>query len=215
MVQSYVREYIGLNRTHSFGHECLKPEEASCLGVHVRSGDVFRGDFNVTDGHWNPSKHIHRGYQQPPLEYYLFGIKSFLQRHRAQSRRKVQVIIACEDLLNPVCEILDAFSKVEDSWQFIQDDLKKTLQAITCCEEVLLSHSSLSLVLQLSPRLRHLHRYEETVHCDKWNESRYNVTHYRAVGYNASDWYNTELQRHNLLRPYDIEHNSCLAAHHS
>ena len=214
-VDLYLQEYIGLNRTHSFGHECLNPEEASCLGVHVRSGDVFRGDFNVTDGHWNPSAHIHSGYQQPPLEYYLFGIKSFLQRHRAQSGRKVKVIIACEDLLNPVCEILDVLSEAEDSWQFVQDDLKKTLQAITCCEEVLLAQSSLSLVLQLSPRLRHLHYYSGYAPCGKSEESRYNVTRYRAVGYNYSQWHNTELERHNLLRPYEIEQSSCLTAHQS
>lgn len=181
-VDSYLQEYIGLNRTHSFGYECLKPEEASCLGVHVRSGDVFRGDFNVTDGHWNPSAHIHGGYQQPPLEYYLFGIKSFLQRHKAQSGQKVKVIIACEDLLNPVCEILDALSEVEDSWQFVQDDLKKTLQAITCCEEVLLAQSTMSLVLQLSPRLRHLHYYAGYAPCGKSEELRYNVTPLQSGG---------------------------------
>ncbi len=45
--------------------------------------------------------------------------------------------IACEDPYNPVCEMFQLLSKTNDEYEMILSvDLLTTLQAITCCDEM-------------------------------------------------------------------------------
>lgn len=206
------RAYLGLNETHSFGHQC-SPE--ACIGVHVRSGDVFNGVYNESDGHWKAAPNIHPGYEQPPLEYYLSAIRNFRNRQKQRlsgnsttGKSSGIARIACEDFNNPVCEIFQVLAQTDPSIEIVKTDLLTTLQTITCCEEVALALSTFSRVLTLSPRLKHLHHYRRPRNC---NEASYvfDDTTYTAKGYNMSRWHNSEVERHHMLQPYEMEENTC------
>jgi hypothetical protein len=241
LIQSQLRAYLGLNATHSFGFPC---PNVTCIGVHIRSGDGFRGVYNDSDGHWI-SNHVHAGYEQPPLEYYLKAIRNFLKRNKqtAQSQKKQRtqmkhqlrrrkllklpaeddirqdvesaiIKIACEDFLNPVCEIFQTLAETDPSIQFTSQNFLSTLQELTCCEEIIVSRSTLSFILTLSPRLKHLHYYDDSGP-HRFNEdcqevtSHYGLSLYQALGYNFTPWHNSELERHHMLQPYKMEVHTC------
>lgn len=102
-VDAAFNEIWGINATHAFGRRC--PSEPY-LGLHVRSGDLFRGTWG-RDGQWVPGEGIHPLYTQPSLSYYTRCIEDAAQRGVARVR------VTCEDMNNPVCLALRAFSGVQ------------------------------------------------------------------------------------------------------
>ena len=62
-----VHRVFGINSTHAFGRDCRAAPPY--LTAHVRSGDVFQGNWDK-DGGWMPGK-VHPGYGQPVLSYYV------------------------------------------------------------------------------------------------------------------------------------------------
>lgn len=195
LIRAQLQSYLGLNESHSFGHACPISSQEVCLGVHVhvRSGDVFRGNYDDVSGHWIPGE-VHPGYEQPPLEYYLQAVRRFLDRHKGERKedqgnnddelntlKKISVKVACEDNNNPVCEIFETMAHANPILEIVRADLLATLQTITCCEEIVLSRSTLSTVMTFSPRLRHLHHYTNNHSCSSESPRTYDVSSYFAV----------------------------------
>lgn len=199
-----------MNETHSFGKKCHDSNQETCLAVHIRSGDVFRGSYDE-NRHWVSEK-VHHLYQEPPLDYYMHAIKWFRQRH--QNSTRYSIIIACENDNNPVCEIFRLLSETDEDLKMIYADLLSTLQTVTCCEELVLSFSTLSLVLKLSPRIRHVSSYGNCL-SRLFNygfipfPTQYYESTFLAVGFNISSWNNSEFERYNMLKPYEVVRNEC------
>lgn len=203
VVMERFREYFGLNATHSFGHQCTHEH---CLALHVRSGDIFSGNFNEATGQWIPGA-VNPRYEQPPLEYYLHVIQNFKNRMKISNGMGMSSIIkiACEDDRNPVCGIFKALSAADKTIQMVMTDFLSTLRIIMCCPELAIARSTLSLILKSGLQLQHLHIYDSK--CTDQNVKR--VTSYEANNFNFSAWHNSELERHKLLQPYNMTVREC------
>lgn len=217
IVEQQLHMYLGINQTHTFNLPCQASQPA-CFGVHIRSGDVFRGVYNATTGHYMPTGYIHSAYEQPPLEYYLMAIKMFLERHSGQQGNST-IKVACEDMNNPVCEIFKILSATVSTYEMLDNDFLLTLHQLTCCEEIALSVSTLSIVLLLSPHIKHVHHHIYRKDMDKGlqhncsNDLIRSESTYLAEGYVFADWHNTEVERHHLLQPYKMKVNTCVVNH--
>ncbi len=202
-----LRKYLEINATHSLGLPYPVSANTSCLAAHVRSGDIFNGSYSKKDGHWH-SAIVHPGYLQPPLSYFLSIAKSYLNRST-----QGHVYFLCEDLLNPVCEVLTVISATDPSMSVVTTSFRETLNLIHSCEEVVLSKSSLNGFLMLSERLRRVHQFGVSPgrenHTTPAEVTVTKVGH-RAVGYDtAHPWDNSEASRHRLLQPYEMQAHSC------
>ena len=140
-----VHRVFGINSTHAFGRDCRAAPPY--LAAHVRSGDVFQGNWDK-DGGWMPGK-VHPDYGQPVLSYYV-------QCVAAARRDGVQrMIVVCEDFRNPVCLALRTMAPLVDGLSVRRLPLLETLQTLGCASRVCKAVGSFSSISQLPQS----HRY--------------------------------------------------------
>ena len=135
-----VHRVFGINSTHAFGRDCRAAPPY--LAAHVRSGDVFQGNWDK-DGGWMPGK-VHPDYGQPVLSYYV-------QCVAAARRDGVQrMIVVCEDFRNPVCLALRTMAPLVDGLSVRRLPLLETLQTLGCASRVCKAVGSFSSISQNS-----------------------------------------------------------------
>jgi len=150
---SLLRQYFQINDTHVLGQECSKiPSNV----LHVRSGDIMRGSFNMSSETWAAGR-VHPGYTPFPTSYYVAALKNMEERAEAQT----VYYILCETAANPTC---DYFAKTAELMSHrtevrTRQPLLEDVQLILCAQEVAVSYGSFANVLTFSPKRQILHKF--------------------------------------------------------
>ena len=74
-VEHVMQQYFSVNETHAFNKPCPKYK---IFAMHVRSGDVTSGRFDIETGMYNPHS-VHGSYGPFPTAYYLAAMKYALE----------------------------------------------------------------------------------------------------------------------------------------
>ncbi len=147
-----MRRYFAINSTHSFGKRCQTNEYTA---LHIRSGDVTSGDFDMLTETYVPNK-VNHNYGLFPTSYYLSVIDN------VRSRRGVdwRIMVFCEDLSNPTCEFFRKVSSIDNHVELrIGQDLVSDLHLMLCGSEIAESRGSFNAALELSVVCRMKHTF--------------------------------------------------------
>lgn len=165
-----------------------KPDIEYDLVINIRSGDVFRKDWQskeaVTSGLWN--------YVQPPLAYYNYILNS--------NNFKKVLIISQPDLKNPVISQLLKNKKITLKKHISPtDDIISIMRA----RELVISHSTFSWCAALmSPNLNKLH---QTPYVKVAGVTDYEVVTYHFPNYiERGDWNSSRKNMKRMLN-YNLE----------
>lgn len=151
-----LRSYFGINGTHVLDRAC-RPEPY--LVLHVRSGDVTRGSYNISNGNF-VSGDVHQGYWIFPTSYYVAVIQSIFNRLGKPPR----IFALCESMSNPSCIFLQKLSVIYNGTFTLRigQPLLDDLVILLCAAEVATSNGTFKRVLDLSHRLQVKHDFSLT-----------------------------------------------------
>ena len=200
-----MRQYLNINYTHVLGEPCSSTEH---VALHVRSGDVVRGDFSE-DGTYRPQP-VYPGRGLHPTAFYI----SVIPETRKRRGREVPFFVFCETMGNPTCEYFEKLSLLEENVVLkVGQPLIDDLRLMMCASEVAESRGTFSNAFELSPKPQIRHTFSDK----PWNgdKLRLHVIHWitsseQAVMYTKlmKVWNNTGFQRHEVDAAYEISHTS-------
>ena len=216
VIDRIFEQYLSSNATHVYGLAC--PDE-DIFSIHIRSGDVTRGTYDVLSGQYLPGT-VHKGYAPYPTRFYSHAIRSALYD------TNTRVIIFCQDLSSPGC---GAFETLRDSFPRVEMRVGKSLlddlRLLACSNSVAISAGTFFKAITIG-RKKHIHTYDQTSslsrNCtNEWFRSikraDENLTKYfisddalAAVYLNGTKiWKNNDYQRYLVNKGYMMSTSAC------
>ena len=200
-----MQRYFGINSTHALGKKCPNLPH---VVLHVRTGDVTRGSFNMTTEVWVPGS-VHAEYFPFPTSYYLAALNNMTKR--AVSSTTYYVL--CEDSGNPTCDyFLNAalFAQINLRVR-IGQPLLEDIHLLLCAEEVAVSRGTFQNIIALSTKKQIVHAFTNNPSaCAGQRTSPYtyyidDVSQQHLYSKSAVRWRNTGYQRFIVNQKYTIQ----------
>ena len=171
-----------------------KLEDNNNLTIHIRSGDIFRGNHAV-----------HPGYGQPPLAFYKFVIIQ---------KKWERITLVYEDENNPVIPSLINFLSLEKiNYSILSSGLKDDLEILTSAKNLVIGRGTFIYpILCLSKNITDVYCFEQNDGKSWGVHNKINfITIIDKVGTYKdniyTEWKNTEVQRQLMLH-YPLENLS-------
>jgi len=209
-----MRQYFSQTATRALGRQCRKSKYGV---VHVRSGDIVAGTYNLTSGDFESGGGVHTKYAPYPTSYFAAAISSMLRSGLAT------VFVFCETMDNPTCHTMRQLSVVEPRIKVrVNETLLDDLQLMLCAEQASFSFGTFRRVIELSETLSVIHEFSRS---ERIYISRSRTSHVPSVLYLIKDrterlhfasetatWTNSPVQRFLIDRYYTIV-NTTLSSH--
>ncbi len=200
-----MRRYLQINSTHAVGKKC--PESPHAV-LHVRSGDITAGSFNMTTETWVP-KPVHPGYGPYPTSYYSAALHNMTKRAASST----MFYVMCENVGNPTC---DYFQKAALNFPFplqvrIGKPLLEDLHLLLCANEVVRSKGAFANILALSSKKQIVHDFiYDSSGCGRQGTLRYlyyisDLPQSSLYAESIKIWRNTGYQRSMVNKYYTIQ----------
>ena len=150
-LRSALNLYFASNATHSFGKPC---KDGLTFAIHIRGGDTTSGHYSRDHGNFVPSEpDAHTLYGPYPTSYFLSVLHLALQL-------RYSVVIFCEDLSSPTCELFD---KIGLLWENVHvrvgRPLVEDLHEMNCAQHVAFSFGTFRSAMLLRERPTCVHDF--------------------------------------------------------
>ena len=199
--------YFSMTETYVLGRKC---PATSKLALHIRTGDVVRGAYNVSTGTYEPGQ-VHHKYWLYPTSYYIAALKSMRTRHP-----KASVLVFCESSTNPTCSFFEKLAILDPYISVISGrSLIKDLYDMLCADEIAVSRGTFRSIFDISPRNQVIHEYNPVMSklkCRGKASFSYTIANQTlSTNYHNSmfPWRNTGYQRWLMNQFFDMTQDVC------